>query len=332
MIAALPEWSSWLIWPAVMLVAMCFDALFSGLETGVYVMNKLRLELHVEAGHRPARRLQRMLADTRNLLSVLLIGVNVARYADTFCITALFILAGYGRQAEWLSLAVATPTLFVFTESVPKAVFHRSGAPAVYRCSGLLRVSDIAFKITGVSYLVRGVSWLTMTLFGRRRAQGGLLAPPGLAAVVAEGRASGALTQFQSIMADRIANISEVTLADVMVPMSRVMRAPAGVTRDELRRLIREHNYSRVPVMDERGGVVGVLDVYEALIDEGDAPPEEHTTLPLVLPSAMVVTEALWRMQRTRTPLAVVARNERPVGIVTVKDLVEEIVGELRAW
>ncbi|MBS3735429.1 MAG: CBS domain-containing protein, partial [Phycisphaerae bacterium] len=161
---------------------------------------------------------------------------------------------------------------------------------------------------------------------------GDLLAPPGLSAVVAEGRASGALTQFQSIMADRIANINEVTLADVMVPMSRVMSAPAGVTRDELRRLIRQHNYSRVPVMDEGGAVVGILDVYEALIDESDAPPEAHATLPLVLPASMIVTEALWRMQRTRTRLAVVARNERPVGIATVKDLVEEIVGELRAW
>ncbi|MFW6133411.1 MAG: CNNM domain-containing protein [Planctomycetota bacterium] len=332
MTAALPEWTSWLIWPTLMVAAMCFDALFSGLETGVYVMNKLRLELHADSGHEQARRVQRLLSDTPNVLAVLLVGVNVARYVDTFCITAMFILAGYGRNAEWMTLAVATPTLFVLTESVPKVVFQRRGAPAVYRFAGLLRAGDVLLKLTGVSWLIRGVGRLLVAATGGRRSGGEMLAPSGLSALVAEGRAAGALTPFQSVMADRIAHINEVTLEDVMVPMSRVVSAPVDVTREQLLALIAEHDYSRIPLIGERGQVAGICDVYETLIAADESPPRQRAAAPLLIPADTVVTEVLWRMQRTRAHQAVVVRDERHVGIVTIKDLVEEIVGELQAW
>ncbi|MBS3733927.1 MAG: DUF21 domain-containing protein [Phycisphaerae bacterium] len=329
---ALADWTSWLVWPIVMVAAMCFDALFSGLETGVYVTNKLRLELHADSGHGPAQRLQRLLSHAPNILAVLLVGVNVARYVDTFCITAMFILAGYGRQAEWLTLAVATPTLFVLTESVPKAVFQRRGAPAVYRFVWLLRVSDVLFKLTGVSWVIRGVGRFLAWVTGRRRAGGELLAPVGLAALVAEGRAAGALTQFQSVMADRIAHINEVTLVDVMVPMSRVSWLPADADRERLRRLIAQQDYSRVPLLDQTRQVVGICDAYATLMAAEPVPPAQQAVEPLCISSDTAVTEALWRMQRARAHQAVAVRNGRHVGIVTIKDLVEEIVGELQAW
>ncbi|MHC4983884.1 MAG: CNNM domain-containing protein [Planctomycetota bacterium] len=328
----MPQPTMWFIWWGVLLVSVAMDALFCGLETGIYVMNKVRLDLHADAGRRPAVVLQRMLRNPPNLLTVLLIGTNLCRYAATFSITAMFLQAGYGHRSGWLTIAVATPLLFVLADSAPKGVFQRLGATAVYRLCWLLRGADIVFKATGLSPLVRGISGAAMFLTRTERAKDQTLRTAGLPAILAEGRASGVLTDFQSVMAGRVEQIGNVRLSDVMNPMSRVVTAPLGVSREELRRLMSEHNYSRIPLMTAQGRVAGVLDIYEALISDDDVSPAEKKTDPPILPAEMSVTDALYRMQREHKVLAIVESGDRHVGIVTVKDLVEEIVGELAAW
>jgi CBS domain containing-hemolysin-like protein len=96
--------------------------------------------------------------------------------------------------------------------------------------------------------------------------------------------------------------------------------------------MLRKHNYSRGPVLDEAGDVVGILDVYDVLVDEPVAIPAERMTAPLKLPADMTVTEALYAMRRGRHMMAVAQKDGKAVGIVTIKDLVEEIVGELEEW
>ncbi|HUS48289.1 MAG TPA: CNNM domain-containing protein [Phycisphaerae bacterium] len=332
MTLSLAEGWMWGVWPAALLVSVAFDALFCGLETGIYILNKVRLDLHAEAGSRPAMLLQKMLRNPPNLLAVLLIGTNICRYAATFSVTAMFLLAGHEHKSEWLAIAVTAPLLFVISDSVPKGVFQRLGAAAVYRLCWLLRGADVLFKVTGVSPLVRFIAGALMLLTRTGRARGQTLGAPGLSAILAEGRASGLLTDFQSVMAGRVEHIGRVRLSDVMVPMSRVVAAPLDVTRGQLRQLMSEHNLSRMPLLAEGGRVAGVLDIFEVLIADDDTPPAEKKADPLVLPADMSVTDALYQMQREHTVLAVVESGGGHAGIVTVKDLVEEIVGELEGW
>ena len=79
--------------------------------------------------------------------------------------------------------------------------------------------------------------------------------------------------------------------------------------------------------------MAGILDVYAVMLDEAGQPPARHATEPLIMPAETTVTDALYQMQRRPAAMAVVADSEGVhVGIATVKDLVEEIVGELEAW
>jgi len=333
MILAALQTSVLLTWLVVLAVGVVMSGLYSGLETGVYVINKFRLDLRADRGDRPARRLKRIIDDYHNLLAVLLIGTNVANYAATFALGAMFALAGAGQAAEWYTIAVATPILFIFGESVPKNVFQRLAERMVYRLSWLLRASSVLFNLCGICPLVRGFSWLVTRLIPGRHTGGFHAHHEGLAAIVAEGRASGVLTHFQSVMANRVMQIDQVHLVDVMVPLDAAVTAPAGVGRDELIEIIRDHDYSRVPLLDGAQKAVAVLDVYKVLLGPADAEPTALAAEPLVLPAGMGVTDALYRMQRRRETMAVVEDAEAThVGIVTIKDLVEEIVGELEAW
>ncbi len=328
MIAAIN--SGWIAWPIVLAAATALAALFSGMETGIYVVNKVRLDLRAEAGGRDAQRLRRLLKKPNNLLSVLLIGTNVASYAVAFALTAMFDMGGMGGAAEWYALVAGTLLLFVLGDTVPKTIFHRLAETLTYRMGLTITAADWAFKVTGLSYFMRAASWLVMLPVRRR--QGVVAVESRLGDVFAEGQASGVLTHMQAVMVDRVMHIADVTLADVMVPIRKAICIRRDTAHDVLMRVLRKHNYSRVPVLDDAGDVVGILDVYDVLIDDRVAIPAERMTAPMKLPADMTVTEALFAMRRERYMMAVVQKDGKAAGIATIKDLVEEIVGELEEW
>jgi CBS domain containing-hemolysin-like protein len=332
MIAA-AHWTSWLGWSALMVLGVVMTALYAGLETGIYVLNKIRLDLRAETGSRPARILRAHLANPSRLLALLLVGTNVANYIATFGVGAMFVLAGAGHGAEWYTLAVTTPMLFILSESVPKNVFRQAAERLVYRLAWLLAASSVLFRACGLAPLVRGFGWLVMHLAQMGRRRDPAWHQRGLDAIMAEGAASGVLTHYQSDMARRVVNIAEVTLAHVMVPMSRAVSAPRDVSAEQFLQRLRGHNYSRLPLLDADGHVVGVVDIYDVLTDPSHPAPAEKMSPPLILPATMNVPDALYRMQRARAVMIIVEDADgRHVGLATAKDLVEEIVGELAAW
>ena len=318
---------------AGLVVCAVIDGLFCGMETGIYVLNKVRLDLRAESGSRSAKTLRRMLRNTNNLLAVLLIGTNVTRYVATFCITSMFVLAGLEINAQWYTMAIATPLLFVVADSIPKAVFHRMAERFTYRFAWLLRIADIVFTACGLAPLVRLISWILIRLTGAaNRESGGEKITP-VASIVAEGHAAGVLTHFQSVMADRVMRIADVRLADIMMPLGEAITAPVGVTRDRLIELMRDRDFSRLPLLNSDGWVAGIIDIYDILADGEPTPPAQHMTPPLLLAGSLHVNEALYRMQRGRVGMAIVLDAAgRHAGMIATKDLLEEIVGELQAW
>lgn len=319
----------WVLWWAVLAVSVLASAMYSGLETGLYVLNKIRLDLQAESGSRGARVLRVLLRRFDQTLIVLLVGTNVSNYAATFALSALFVLGGHGEHAEWYSLAAGAPLLFVFGESIPKNLFQRFTEPLVYRLVWLLRASDAVFRYTGIAPLVR---WVSQVLFPGR-GPGQALAHEGLAAIVAESVAVGAMTHAQSVMADRVIHLTTVRIADVMQPLRKVVAAGPDATAAELIQLTKEHNFSRLPIVGEGARIIGVIDIFDVLIATGPINPRHLMTQPVCLSDSLTVTDALYHMQHSHASMAVVTDSTgRHVGIVTIKDLVEEIVGELGAW
>lgn len=321
------------IWLLVCVVNVLLAGLFAGMETGSYLLNRVRLELQVEAGKPKSGQVRAFLHNPNNVLATLLIGTNIHQYLAAFSVSALFVMAGYEENAEWYTLAVTTPLLFIFSESLPKNLFQRMPERLVYAGILPMRLFALLFKLFGLSYLVRGVSKGLLLLLGRNSAQPkSLLGHEALLAVMAEGHAAGALTGAQREMADRVMHIARVCVADVLQPMDKVLKAPQDVSREEFLQRIAERNYSRLPLLDKQGRVTGVVDVYDVLTDRTDRPIHVYAVEPLILPADQTVTQALYAMQQARRSFAVVESDGKHVGIITIKDLVEEIVGELAAW
>ncbi|MCJ7543143.1 MAG: CNNM domain-containing protein [Phycisphaerae bacterium] len=324
------EWAAWLV---VLAACLALAGLLAGMETGIYVLNRIRLDLRSEGGGAAARTLRTMLDRPDHLLTVLLVGNNLAVYWATFAVSAMLVLAGYRQHVELYAVIVAAPLLLVVGESVPKNVFQRLAETLTYRMARGLAAVDTLLTYSGLVPLVRGFTWLLFRALRITAARRPPLGREGLSAIVAEGQASGALTHSQSVMADRVMNISDVRLKDVMIPMARVHTASAGASREQLVALAAEVSHSRLPVVDADGKVTGILDVLDILSGREATVPPHRMRVPLVLSAEQGVTDALYQMQRQNAHMAIVeGANGKHLGMVTIKDLVEEIVGELEAW
>lgn len=330
---ALAESTAYLLWGLCCGVNILLAGLFAGMETGLYVISRVRVELHAEAGLRSAKILRHFLQHTDGLLAMLLIGTNIHQYLAAFAVSAMFVRAGAGDAAEWYTLAVTTPLLFVLKDSLPKNLFQRGADRLVPALAVPLRGFDLLFKVLGLTPFVRAFSAGLLRLMGRRTSPGSLLGHDGLRRVFAEGHAAGMLTGTQRAMADRVMHLGRVRLTDVLQPMDRVVTAPVACCRETFLGIVRDEDYSRLPLLDETGHAAGVVSVHAVLLDEARRPPRELMLPTVALPEQSTVTTGLLALREARRNLAVVVDPRgSPVGIVTIKDLVEEIVGELDAW
>jgi len=317
-------------WLLLFVFNVVLVGVYCGLEMGFYRLNKMRLELFAETGHSSGRILRNFAHNSDNLLVVLLIGTNIHHYAAAFAISAMFMLGGSAEAAEYYTMLVAIPVMFVFGDSVPKNLVGRMSEKVVYRMAWFLRAADILFKLIGLSYLVRGVAGIFLRLLGRKSKVPGLIGPEGLRTIFAEARASGTITSLQQQMAGRAMQIDAVRLIDVYQPINKTFTARRDISRQKFLKFLKLHDFSRVPLLDSDNQITGIVDIHNVLADQKQLPPDVHSSLPLVLAAEMKVTDAIYSMQQGRASMSVVEdSNGKHIGIVTIKDLIEEIVGEL---
>ncbi len=311
------------------------SSLFSGLETGVYSLNRVRL--HVRA-HRPGSRaaiLAGLVDRPAGLLASILIGTNVATNLASAAMTVL--LHNYGF-ADWqvilFSVLVMTPVFFVFGETLPKDFFTVHADDLVYPFARMLWVVTKLFTYLGLVPLITGVSGMFMRLFGASPDAAFVEARAHMQMLVREGVGHGLLSDDQSAMVERIMLLGERTVADEMLPWADILSVGSDESPQRLWELAEKTSRSRFPVVDGQGAVVGIVDVNDALVYEKrtcPTPVELMKPAPLMEPSTPL-REALASLQASKVPMAIVGRLEAPVGIVTVKDLVEPITGELASW
>jgi CBS domain containing-hemolysin-like protein len=315
------------------LAGLTLSALFSGLETGMYTINRVRLAVRAGRRERRARRVRAMLDDPESMLATILVGNNVANYAGTLGVAAILERLGVDPlRAILINAGLLIPLIFVFGETLPKDLFRTHTDRWTYTLSGFLTTCATIFTWTGLTPLVRGFGRAVAWVIGTR---GGTVLPARqrMAMLIKEAVTPGVLTEAQTTLVDRALTLRDRTVAMEMVPWREVDVVSADADIETVRRMTRRRNRSRLPMVDGRGNVVGVLTVLDALLRPDEA-PRELAEPPLDLPRELDVRTALTRMRRERRAVAIVRSRDgtRPAGMVTIKDLVEPLTGELQAW
>ena len=324
-----------LFWIIVMCLGFLGSALFSGMETGAYRLNRVRLYVQASQGRSSAKSLERIVAKPASLIGTLLIGNNLCNYAGTAGLGV--ILAAMEMpvwQAVLINTVLVTLVLFVFGETLPKDLFAAHADRLMYPLAKLLVFLRTLFTWTGVLPIVVAISVLAIRLVGK--AEGGALTPrKRVEQMVREGAGVGLISSEQTALAQRALSLSKRQVLAECTPWANVITIRESIDRAGLCKLVEQTPRSRLPVTDGRGRILGVVDTIDALmIDEAETAPVRSAMKPAVyLSASTTVRAALSQMQRKHIGLAIVRRDEgKPAGVVTVKDLVEPLTGEIINW
>ncbi len=313
------------------LIAMLAAAVVSGFETGIYALSHIRLRYRLSMGDPRAKILERLIARPQQLLTGILVAQNVAVYCTTAIVTSAFERAEI-PGAESLGTLLLAVVLFIFVEATPKNVWRRAADILVYPAARPLSYLIMLMRPAGA---VLGV---VTRLVNRLGATGGISDPlftrERLAYYLREGQSEGILSNYQVELTANILRGERVTVARAMVPLEKVVAVGEGTTLEQFAETSAIARFSRYPVYSgAKENIRGILNIYDcrlkqtSIFDMGKLIRQAVFFAPDVH-----VTDAIRSLRDARQPMGVVAKDGRALGIVTLKDCLEEIVGELYAW
>ena len=312
-------------------LSLLVTALFSAAEMSFIAANRVRLRHMAEGGNRTAIRYLDAFRSPERLLSTAMMGVTIAHItASSVATWALLPVAG-GAAAILVTVAL-TPVMLVLGEVIPKAIARE-------RATGLILwlfpvIEALGRLLTPLTWGANALVGRALSLFGRERTSTRqFVSREELKLLLQMEPEEADVTVSEAEMIDKIFDLGETAVREVMVPLVDVAALPETASRADAVRLIQERGFSRIPVFtDQVFNIVGVVTAMDLLRRGGEAPDVRALMRPATyVPETKRIDDLLREMQKNRVQLAVVVDEYGgAVGIVTVEDIVEEIVGEIR--
>jgi putative hemolysin len=333
---------------AVIGILIFLNAIFVAAEIALVTVRRSRVDQLIDDGSRGARRVHRLIADPGRFLAVIQIGITFIGFlASAFAAVSLTVgLSGFLAQFEFLhdaagaiALILVTIVLSLFTivfgELVPKslALAH----PERFALT-LARPVDILGRLLGplVAVLTAITRAVTHAL-GVDVTKEAQISAEELKLIVERGGEQGILEAEEEQMIHAVIELGDRRVHEVMWPRTRIVSLPATASMDEAIQTIVEEGHSRIPVYEESvDHVIGILyakDLLPYLRDAAGPRPELRAILraPLFVPESMSIDDLLHEFQRRKVHIAIVLDEYGgTAGIVTIEDLLEEIVGEIQ--
>jgi CBS domain containing-hemolysin-like protein len=318
------------------LVAVAILVLISGVlaacETSVSRVNRVHAISLEEEKRRGARFLVRIAADPARYLNPVLLAVLLCHVLGTTLATTVAVRL-FPSAGEWIATAVLTTVIFVFAESTPKtfAILHTDRvalalAPLIYVLGRALY--PLARVLVTVSNVI---------LPGKGLPKGPFMTEDEIRQIVTVAEEEEVIEEQEREMIHSIFEFGDTTVREVMTPRPDMKVVEASTSVQDAMDMAIKDGFSRIPVHEDDDpdnilGVVYVKDLFRALRENGDAARKvkEFTREAFFVPEMMKVSDLLRQMQKRRVHMAIVADEYGDVaGLVTLEDLLEEIVGEI---
>lgn len=308
--------------------------LLSAAETAVIGLSKIRLRHMVRQGVKGAQSIQRLVSKFDKFITSVLIGNNFVNIAMSAIATAICVsLFGY----KWGVLISAIATTFfvlIFCEITPKILAAKHTERVALFLAPIMEVLTSLFEplarvFIGISNLFL---WILRIPTMKRSP---LITVEELRLMIEVGKEEGVLSDEERKMLHRIFEFGSTKVKDVMVPTEKIIAVNVNVTSDELVNKFVEEGHARLPVyagtLDNIIGIIYARDLLYILRDKGLFLLQDLIHKPYTISSGCRVNELLRKFQQEKVQIAIVMddRIKKTVGLVTLEDLIEEIVGEI---
>jgi len=314
------------------IAALCLLAtmFFSAAEMAFIAANRLRLRHLAEEGSKTAAQYLEAFSRPERILSTAMMGVTISHIVAS-SITTVMLLPRFGGWAWLVATAVITPIMLVFGEIIPKAVAREWATSLILKLFRPLRLaSAVLMPFVFTANLI--VSAVLRLFGGPRPDTRHFVSREELKALLAMEPGEADVTTQEAEMIDKIFDLGDTTVREIMVPLVEVAMLPDTATTDDAIELAQRRGFSRIPIYRQREtNIVGVVSAMDILARGGEA--GRLTDLmrpPVYVPETKRIDDLLREMQRARNHMAVVVDEYGgSTGVVTLEDVLEEIVGEI---
>lgn len=318
----------------LIVVGFLMAAFFSGSETALVSINWIRLDHWLERGRRSAKVLEGFVADPHRMLGTTLVGTNIAVVMTSSLVSWKLsrLLPGWSHVLVGLaSTALVTPALLVFGEIIPKVIGRRHSDAVTLKIVHPLRL--FYYLLSPVILLTTGIAAGVLRPFGIRAQEwrSRLTKDQLKLLLTSEGERSGAVDEEETRLISGIFEFGLTTAGEVMVPRTDIVGVSPDSTVGEAVDLVRSHGFSRLPVLSgDRDRIEGMVHSRDLLGTPKDRSISELIRPVPYMPETKTCDDLFRELQARRQHMAaIIDEHGSLAGIVTLEDLLEELVGEI---
>lgn len=329
----------------ILFILILVNGLFSATEMAFVSINKAELLDDVQKGNKKAIKVKKLLANSSDVLAVIQICITVVGFlssafaAETIAEDLVNVLIPYIPIAtstlETITIVVITLILSYFTlvlgELVPKKIALSSPKKVAYLTSGIIVILEKVFY-PFVRFLSMSTNFVSKLLHIKSDGEDKLTEQE-IISIISKGRRDGIIDLNEEELLLRVFKFDDTTARKVMTIREKIIAIDTYTSEKALLYIIKNCNYSRIPVYKEKmDNIIGVVPVKELLLQYSTNGKLDFKSImhePLFVNADDKIDDIFRTMQEKKQPLAIVRDNNKTVGIMTFKDAIEEIVGNL---
>lgn len=316
----------------ILIVLLGLSAFFSSSETALTTVNKIRVRTLAESGMERAVVLSKVIEQQGKMLSAILIGNNIVNLSASSLLTTLTIKV-LGNKAVGVATGVLTLLILVFGEITPKTLSTISAETMALRSAGIIYA--LMWVLTPVIAVVNRLSLGVLMLLRvdpNKRQE--MITEDELRTIVEVSHEEGVIETEEKKMINNVFDFGDSLAKDIMVPRIDMTFVDVEATYEELLEIFRKEKYTRIPVYENNtDNVIGVINVKDLLlIDKHEEfHIRDHMRKPLFTYEYKKTAELMVEMRGTFKNIVIVLDEYgATAGLITLEDMLEEIVGELR--
>lgn len=314
----------------VLIILLILSGFFSSAETALISCSSIRMRTLADEGNKRAQKVLDILNQKEKMLSAILIGNNLV---NTFTASiAATIAYAFGGAAVGVATFLITFLILVFGEITPKTIATQEADEMAL--SYVPVISFLMMLFTPAIAIVNAVSSVLLKVLGKEKGETPSLTETELRKIVDVSHEEGVIEEDEKELIHKVFDFGDAKAKDVMVPRVHVIMAEDTITREELLEIFREQQFTRVPIYHESvDNIIGLINMKDFLLaDENDAFRLEEMMRPAYFTfENKPISELMLEMKQSTFNLAVVLDEYGELaGVVTLEDIIEEIVGEVQ--
>ena len=318
----------------VLLLLILLSAFFSSCETAFSSANPMKVRTLADEGNKRAELVQKILNRYPKFLSTVLIGNNIVNISASALMTTLAIYTGL-PWAVSAGTGILTFVVLLFGEIIPKtwANLYAETVALIYAPI----VQFLMILLTPVIFIVDKIAYVFLRILGiDPKKKKAVITESELRTIVEASHEEGVIESKEREMINNVVDFGDSDARDIMIPRIDMVMVEDTATYDEVRKVFKKNMYTRLPVFHENNdNVVGVINIKEfLLLEEQDKPnfkPENIMREPYFTYEYKKTSDLLMELRASSTNVAMVLNEYGATeGMITLEDLLEEIVGEIR--